>query len=368
MPIYRLLGALILTAALAMPVHAEDAVDYQLEILRADLRHPWSVAFLPEGGMLVTERGGRLLRLSDDGVKRVEIRNTPSSYVAGQGGYFDVVLHPDFARDPWIYLSYAQGEPESNATQVLRARLRDDALYDSEVIFTVYPRKDTAHHYGGRMAFLPDGTLLITTGDGFYYRNAAQDLDSQLGKTIRLTDSGGIPTDNPFFGGSQTRARIYTRGHRNPQGLAIAADGTIYLHEHGPRGGDEINRLLPGHNYGWPAVTHGVDYTGARVSPFRELPGMIPPEQVWTPSIAPSGLAVYEGDAFPHWRNSLLVGGLVSRDVRRIKLDPDGNHEESLFSELDARIRDVRTGPDGYIYLLTDAAPGKLVRVRPAAH
>jgi glucose/arabinose dehydrogenase len=211
------------------------------------------------------------------------------------------------------------------------------------------------------MAFLPDGTLLLTTGEGFNYREAAQDINSGLGKVMRMNDDGSPAAGNPF----PEAPYVYTYGHRNPQGLAVAGDGTIWLHEHGPKGGDEVNRLEPGLNYGWPAVTYGIDYSGAIISPYTTLPGMTLPEHYWVPSIAPSGLAVYEGEMFPEWSGDLLVGALVNQEVRHLEIDDNRvASEEALFDSIKARIRDIRVGPDGSIYIVTNASPGEVIRVR----
>ena len=290
------------------------------------------------------------------------LANVPEVYFAGQGGLFDVVLHPGFERNGLVYFSFAEGDPDDNGTAVARGRLTGDALNSVEVIFRNFSRKDTPVHYGGRLAFLPDGTLLLTTGDGFDYREDAQDIASGLGKVLRMNDDGSPAADNPF----PVSPWVYSYGHRNPQGLTVAPDGTVWLHEHGPRGGDEVNRIEAGENYGWPAVTHGVDYSGAEVSPYGEWPGMVSPLWDWTPSIAPSGLLLYQGERFPQWRGDLLVGALVDREVRRLRLEAGAPvEEEALFDELEARVRDVRSGPDGLIYLLL---PDRIVRVVPAGY
>jgi glucose/arabinose dehydrogenase len=217
------------------------------------------------------------------------------------------------------------------------------------------------------MALLADGTLLLTTGDGFDYREQAQNTNSNLGKTIRINRDGSLPSDNPFTAGGGHPA-VWTYGHRNPQGLAVdPANGAIYLHEHGPRGGDEINVLQPGSNYGWPAATFGLDYSGAKVSPFTQLPDMQAPLKVWVPSIAPSGLAVYRGEQFPEWQGSLFVGALVDQEVRRVSFDDDGLHEEAVFPEISARIRDIRTTPDGALLIVTDGSPGAVYRISQSA-
>lgn len=356
--IAMLFSALAATAAAATP--------YKLVTVAEGLDFPWCLAFLPDGEMLVTELGGALRRISPAGDVGEPIAAVPAVHRAGQGGLFDVLPHPDFATNRTIFLSYAAPPANDNATEVLRARLVDGALTDRELIFAVRPRKPTPVHYGGRMVFLPDGTLVLTTGDGFDYREAAQDLGNLMGKTIRIDVDGSIPVDNPFVGRDDAADAVYSYGHRNPQGLALGPDGTLYLHEHGARGGDETNRVVAGANYGWPAVTHGVDYNGAFISPFREAPGMAAPMHVWTPSIAPSGLAVYTGDRFPGWHGDLFVGALVDRDVRRLDVE-DGTlvGEESLFGELGRRIRDVRSH-DGYLYIVEDGPDAQIVRVEPA--
>lgn len=356
----RAFGAAV-SLLLATGAHA-----YQLETLTADLANPWCVAFLPDGSMLVTERAGTLRRVSATGVVGESIANVPPVFFAGQGGLFDVALDPDFANNGWIYLSFAHGNMSANATRVVRAELSGDSLVNVEAIFTASPTKDTPQHYGGRLLFLPDGTLLLTTGDGFDYREQAQNTQSLLGKSVRIRTDGSLPPDNPFSDGRSGHPAVWTYGHRNPQGLALdPATGTVYLHEHGPRGGDEVNVLKPGLNFGWPAITYGMDYSGAYVSPFTAHSGMEQPLHYWVPSIAPSGFAVYRGNAFPEWDGSLLVGALVDREVRRLSPSSDGTlEEEALFSEVDARIRDIRIGPDGLIYLLTDGSPGSLIRVR----
>lgn len=336
-----------------------SAADYRLETWAKGLDLPWSIAFLPDGSALVTELGGQLRRVDVSGQPGAPIENVPAVYFAGQGGLFDVVLHPRFTENHIVYLSYAEGSKKDNGTAIARGRLNGNSLEDVDVIFRNYTRKDTPVHYGGRMAFLPDGSLLLTTGDGFDYREAAQDIDSGLGKVLRMNDNGTPAAGNPFPGAPY----VYSYGHRNPQGLAVSRSGTVWLHEHGPRGGDELNRVESGVNYGWPAITYGVDYSGAVISPYTEWEGMAQPEYYWTPSIAPSGLAIYEADLFPEWKGDLFVGALVDQEVRR--LDISGGKvasEEPVFSEVAARVRDVRVGPDSMLYILT---PDSIVKVTP---
>ena len=341
--------------------------DYQLETVAENLSYPWSIAFLPDGSYLLAQRGGELRKVSQDGQVSEPLAGTPETYVESQGGYFDVILDPDFASNNTVFLAFAYGTPEANATRVVSATLMDDRLENVAAVFTVAPAKDTPVHYGGKLLFLPDGTLLLSTGDGFEYREAAQDKFSQLGKIIRLNKDGSVPADNPFADGEEGDPHVWSYGHRNTQGLTLDPDtGAVYSHEHGARGGDELNLIEPGNNYGWPAITLGINYSGAYVSPFKEWPGMEQPLTYWVPSIAPSGLAWYGGDAFPEWQGDLFVGALVDQEVRRLDLE-NGKvvSEETLFSELEARIREVRVGPDGYLYLLTDSEDGKIIRVKP---
>ena len=360
-----IMGRRCLAVGVIFATATAGGAGYQATTVAEGLEHPWGLAFLPEGTMLVTEHPGRLRRVGSGGTLSEPLTGVPEVYYRGQGGLLDIVLHPDFVSNRLVYLSYSHGDASANATRIARGTLGDEGLDGVEVIFTTEPTKDTPQHYGGAMTFLPDGTLLLTTGDGFDYREEAQNLGSMLGKTLRLTADGGIPEDNPFVGKGGVAAAIWTYGHRNPQGLAVdASTGRVYLHEHGPRGGDELNLLLPGRNYGWPAVTHGKDYSGAYVSPFAELPGMEKPLMHWTPSIAPSGLALYQDDAFPEWQGDLFAGALVDRELRRVDLE-DGAvaGEQSLLSELGERVRYVEVGPDGHLYLLTDSEEGRVLRV-----
>ncbi|MCC5885541.1 MAG: PQQ-dependent sugar dehydrogenase [Gammaproteobacteria bacterium] len=343
------------------------AQNYRIETFAEGIAFPWSIAFLPDGSYLLTERDGRLRRLSESGTVSEPIAGVPPVFARSQAGLFDVLPDPDFVETGVIYLSYAHGDDRANTPRVARARLIEDRLEDLEVIFSGTPKQRTAAHYGGRLAFLPDGTLLFTTGDGFNYREDAQRLDNTRGKTIRIRPDGGIPADNPFVGNPDALDSIWTYGHRNAQGLVVTPDGRVFQHEHGPQGGDELNRLQTGRNYGWPVITHGIDYTGARISPFTEYPGMEQPLVDWTPSTAPSGLTYYDGEAFPDWRGQLFVGALAERSIRRVSLTADGAIDHGkVFEEISSRVRDVRTGPDGFIYVLTDEADGKVLRIRPA--
>ena len=349
--------AVCVFAFLAAPVFA----DYELTEVASGLDHPWSVAFLPNGDHLITERPGKLLRIANNGGMTV-IKGVPDTYFAGQGGFFDVLTQTT-DNETRVYLSYAKGKPDSNGTAIYAADLVGNELKNGRDIFWAKTLKDTPQHYGGRMVFGPNDTVFITTGDGFDYRESAQDKRSELGKVLRIKLDGSVPPDNPLKG--ELSERIWSYGHRNPQGLAVdSADGALYLHEHGPKGGDEINRIERGNNYGWPLATYGVNYSGARVSPYTEYPGTQQPIHYWVPSIGPSGFAIYRGDMFPEWQGDLFVGALVDREVRRLSLENGKiTSEQSVFPEIRDRIRDIRVGPEGALYVVTDGENGRIIKV-----
>ncbi len=342
--------------------------DFTYETVAADLNHPWSLAFLPDGSMLVTERAGQLRVIRDGKLVATPVAGVPDAYVAGQGGMFEVLPDPAFAENQTLYLSFAHGDKKDNATRVVRARFDGAQLTDVKTIFTATPSKDTVHHFGARMAFLPDGTLLVTVGEGSRYREEAQKPENHLGSIVRINTDGSIPADNPYVGDASVQPEIWSWGHRNPQGIVVLpGSAVVYSHEHGPRGGDELNLIEPGKNYGWPAITYGIDYSGAKISPYSELPGMEQPVVYWVPSIAPSGMSYYDGELFPEWRGDLFISALAEQSVRRLQLQ-DGAvvSQEVLFADLGQRIRDVRSGPDGALYLLTDSSRGKVLKVTPA--
>lgn len=346
------------------------AADYRVDTVAAGLDHPWAIAFLPDGRLLVTERPGRLrvVELGVDGrpvLRSTAVEGVPVVMAQGQAGLFDLILHPAFADNGLLYISFAHGTPQANHLRVVRARFDGTRLLDPTPVFTSQPAKQATQHFGGRLAWLPDGTLVFGMGDGNLERTDAQRLHTHLGKMLRIDADGGVPRDNPFVGTDGARPEIYSRGHRNPQGLVMVGD-VLYAHEHGSRGGDELNRIKPGANYGWPLTTGGIDYTYARITPYRALPGIEPPLLEWTPSVAPAGLAWYDAALFPAWRGSLFVATLKEGSVRRVPMTGGvAGPQEVLFRELGERLRDVRVGPDGALYLLTDSAEGRVLRVRP---
>ncbi|WOD37970.1 PQQ-dependent sugar dehydrogenase [Nodosilinea sp. E11] len=342
------------------------------------LEHPWGMTWLPNGDLLITERPGRLRRVSSSGeLDPTPIAGVPDMFTAGQGGLLDIALHPDFETNNWVYFAYADGTSQANRTQVARARLEDNALADWEVIFAVNQDKSDGQHFGSRLLWLPDGTLLVAIGDGGnpplqiggdLARNQAQNLQTHLGAVVRLRDDGSVPDDNPFIDDPTADPLMWSYGHRNIQGLALdPTTNQVWSTEHGARGGDELNRLAPGENYGWPIVTFSEEYSGGPITSETSRPDMVNPVTYWTPATAPSGLAVYRGDRYPQWQGQIFAGGLVSQDIKRIEVDANGNVVNETPIPIGQRVRDVRQGPDGYLYVLTDAANGRLIRLEPTS-
>ena len=338
----------------------------RLTTVARGLEHPWSVAFLPDGRMLVTERPGRLRLVEADGRVGAPIAGVPEVAAVGQGGLLDVILDPAFATNHTIYLSYAEPGEGGAGTAVARARLGDTRLEELAVIFRQRPKVDGGSHFGSRLVFGRDGMLFVTLGER-NQRDEAQSLANHLGTIVRIAPDGTVPSDNPFVSRAGAMPEIWSYGHRNVQGAVLHPEtGRLWTVEHGPRGGDEVNTPLPGRNYGWPVIGYGRHYTGARIGVGTEKAGMEQPVHYYDPSIATSGLAFYTGTAFPAWRGSLFVGGMTARLVSRLELDGTRVvREERVFGEYGRRIRDIRQGPDGSLYLLTDEADGELVRVEP---
>lgn len=367
-----LLAALAAPATAAQVASEPARADARVTEVADGLEHPWSLAFLPDGGMLITERPGRLRHLAPGGALSAPLQGVPKVAAQGQGGLLDVALSPDFARDRLVYLSYAEAGEDRSGTAVGRGRLSADLtrLDDFTVIFRQQPKLSRGQHYGARLVFDRQGFLFVALGEN-NDRPTAQDLDKLQGKVVRLHADGSVPADNPFVGHAGARPEIWSYGHRNPQGMALNSwNGQLWEHEHGPRGGDEINVVVRGANYGWPLATHGINYSGLPIPEAKgdTLPGGQEPRYWWRRSPAISGMAFYTSDRYPQWRGSLFIGALGSEELIRLQLDGERVvAEERLLGERKARIRDVRQGPDGGIYVLTDAAKGALWRVAPAA-
>jgi glucose/arabinose dehydrogenase len=340
-----------------------------VETVAGGLEHPWALAFLPDGRMLVTERPGRVRIVDERGGLSEPLGGVPAVLARGQGGLLDVELDPRFADNRFVYLSYAEpGENGTAGTAVARGRLASNRLEDMEVIYRQHPKVTGENHFGSRLVFARDGTLFLTQGDRFQYRDKAQDLSSGLGKIVRVNSDGTVPSDNPFVGQEAgARPEIWSYGHRNIQAAAVHPHtGQLWTVEHGARGGDELNHPEAGKNYGWPVITYGVDYSGETIGEGMAKPGMEQPVYYWDPVIAPSGMVFYTGDAFPDWKGSILVGSLNPGLLVRLTLkEGQVEHEERYLGDLHERIREVQQGPDGLVYLLTDSSNGRILRLSP---
>jgi glucose/arabinose dehydrogenase len=347
------------------PVSSEEH-RFRVVTVASGLDHPWGLAFLPGGDLLVTERPGRLRLVHEGVLQPAPIAGTPAVAARGQGGLLDVELHPGFAENRLVYLTYSKPGPDGATTALARARFDGTRLVGLADVFVADAWRRTGQHFGSRIVFDDSGHVLFGVGEG-NLKAPAQDLGTHLGKILRLHDDGRVPSDNPFVGRAGARPEIYSYGHRNPQGMTLhPVTRELWESEHGARGGDEVNHIRAGRNYGWPAITHGIDYNGQRISPDTALPGMEQPVLHWTPSIAPSGLAFYTGDRFPRWRGNLFGGALAKEHLRRIVLDGDRAVHQEVLLRGRWRIRTVKVGPDGLLYLLTDEGKGKVLRLEPA--
>jgi glucose/arabinose dehydrogenase len=351
------------------PSGSPAAANLTVETLASGLAFPWAFAFLPDGRILVTERAGRMRLVAKDG-NLSPVDGVPPVFARGQGGLHDVILDREFAKNGTIYFCFAMPVSGGGQTALARARLVDGnpaRLADVRVIFQQEGPPSSGNHFGCRIVQARDGNLFLTTGDHFRYRDEAQSLGNHLGKVIRVTPEGRVPSDNPFVKQAGARPEIWSYGHRNMQGAALnPQSGKLWTHEHGARGGDEINVPEAGKNYGWPVITHGIDYSGAKIGIGTHRDGMEQPIKFWVPSIAPSGMAFYTGDLFPNWRGNLFVGALAGAMLVRLEVNGEKvGTEERLLQNLRERIRDVRQGPDGALYVATDNANGRILRVAP---
>jgi len=363
----RLYMAVSQPLAVDAPPHRENsgAVDFTATAMTDRLKMPWSFAFMPGGDILLTERGGTLQRLDLDSGTLTPVIGVPEVFYEGQGGLLDVALHPDFTTHAWVYLTYSapMGEGRST-TRLARALLKEDALHEWQLLYTAEPAQNTKIHYGGRLLFA-DGYLYMTMGERGQ-RDLAQQLDTDLGKVLRFYPDGSIPTDNPFARAAGARPAIYSMGHRNPQGLARhPVSGELWVTEHGPQGGDELNRLRPGANYGWPVITYGEEYGGGKIGEGTAKAGMEQPVYYYVPSIATAGLSFYQGTQFPDWNGDAFIAALRAFHLNRLEFRSAGKAtEHRMLSELNVRVRDVKQGPDDNLYVLSEQ--GSLIRLEPA--
>lgn len=366
----------VLAACVAGPLqaqgtHSTDHHSFRAVTVVEGLEYPWGLAFLPNGDMLVTERPGRLRVVSGGQLRAEPVAGVPEVFARGQGGMLDVVLHPEYESNQLVYLSFSKPGPDNTATTaVVRGRFDGTRLNDVEEIFEADAYRSRGQHYGSRLAFDRDGLLYVTVGDRGHNPHTeghdAQNLSNHAGSVQRLHDDGRVPADNPFVGRDGAQSSIFTYGNRNPQALAMhPGTGRMWATEHGARGGDELNLLQAGRNYGWPVITHGVNYNGQEIGVGREQAGMEQPISFWVPSIATSGMAFYTGDRFPAWSGDVFVGGLAGEQLVRLRLDGTNVVEREVVLEEAGRVRDVRVGPDGLIYLLIDAAEGRMLRLEP---
>ena len=358
-------GVTVEAASQTEPANLDFSI--KLTELASDLEFPWGLVSLPDGSMLVTEREGRLRAITDGALVEAPIAGGPEAYVDAQGGYLGLALDPDFETNRVIYLSYSSGDSDANRTTVARAEINEDLseLTNVEEIFRG-AEKEGGYHFGGQLEFMDDGTLLVALGDGFKWKDDAQTTDNYFGKVARINSDGTIPDDNPFTDGAAPA--VYSYGHRNVQGLEYdPVTGTMWAHEHGPKGGDELNVIEAGNNYGWPAITYGVNYNGSIITDQTEAEGMEQPKIKWVPSIAPSGMVLYTGDKYPGWKGDLFIGGMNGpAGLKLVRIDLDGNSvqdEEHLLTDERIPIRAVTQGTDGYLYIATHDLSGSVYRL-----
>jgi glucose/arabinose dehydrogenase len=351
------------------PTPASIKGGLQVQAIARELEHPWSLAFLPDKRMLVSERPGRLRVVGSDGRVSEPLSGVPQVYASGQGGLLDVVLSPTFEKDRSVYLSFAEPGEGGAGTAVARGRLGERGLENTQVIWRQQPKVSGPNHWGSRIVFRPDGTLFVTLGERFNYSEKAQDLSTTLGKIVRINPDGSAPRDNPFVNRAGARPEIWSYGHRNVQAAALhPQSGQLWTVEHGARGGDELNHPDDGKNYGWPVISYGTHYSYLKIGEGTAKAGMEQPVYYWDPVIAPSGMTIYTGDLFAGWKNNFLIGSLTPGGlVRLVMKDAKVAQEERYLGDLRERIRDVRQAPDGSLYLLTDARNGQILRITPAA-
>ena len=373
-------GLIFLIIAIPIILACTDAIDlgthnpeaenktqsFKVDTIAVDLKNPWGMAWLPDGRMLFTERSGEIRVVKDGKLTEDRISGVPEVYARGQGGLLDIKLHPNYAENGWIYISYSSPNPDGEGanTAIMRAKLQGNSFVNQEKLFQATPYSTRGQHYGSRIVFDDQGYMFFSVGERGQMENA-QNLGNHSGKIHRLHDDGRVPTDNPFVGNDAAMPSIWSYGHRNPQGMIRdASTGTIWAHEHGPRSGDELNIVEKGKNYGWPEISYGINYNGTILTEYQEKEGMEQPVHQWTPSIAPCGMAHYTGDLFPEWKGNLFVGALSFRYLARVVIDGDKFVEEEKLLDQIGRVRAVEQGPDGYIYVATEG-PGMIIRLMP---
>lgn len=332
-----------------------NSINYTTELIVSDLNNPWGMAFLPDGSLLITEKSGVLIHV-ENGVKN-RVQNVPEVLLIGQGGLLDIELHPNYQTNGWIYLSYSspEGSKEQGNTAIMRAKLEDNSLVNAKVLYKATPNTDASVHFGSRIEFDKDGYLYFSIGDRYNRDINPQDITRDGGKIYRLKDDGSIPKDNPFVNEENAKKAIFSYGHRNPQGMALhPTSGKIWVHEHGPKGGDEINKIEKGKNYGWPVITYGKNYSGTSITDLTAAPGMEQPIHYWVPSIAPCGMTFVTSDKYPDWKGDLLVGSLKFGYLERLIFKGEKvSRREKLFDGI-GRVRNVRQAPDGYLYVAVE--------------
>lgn len=341
-----------------------DSKDYSIETVVPNIKVPWGMTWLPDGTLLVTERGGSIFKIKNKEV--TEIGNVPKVVARGQGGMMDIAIHPNYNENGWIYFSFSspEGEGEGSNTALLRARLKDNQLVDIQTVYKASPNSSRSHHFGSRIVFDREGFVYLTIGDRGNHDENPQDITHDGGKVYRLHDDGRIPSDNPFVNAENAKTAVFSYGHRNPQGMCLhPKSGDIWTHEHGPRGGDEINIIKKGANYGWPTITYGINYNGTTITDETQRPGMEQPLYYWTPSIAPSGMTFVTGKTYPNWENTLLVGSLVFEYLERLHIEDQKVVKRVKMLEGIGRVRNVMQGPDGFIYV---GVEGKgILKIKP---
>lgn len=345
-------------------VIASEEIKFTVDTLTKSLNNPWGIAFLPDGRILVTERAGEIRIFKDGALLEEKITGVPEVFAVGQGGLLDIELHPDYATNGWIYLTYAKPGEGGGGTTLARVKLEGNSFTGLEELFSAQPFSETGLHFGSRIAFDGKGYVFFSSGERGEMQNA-QKLENHLGKILRLHDDGRVPTDNPFVNTKGAKPEIWSYGHRNPQGLVYDKDsGILWNHEHGPKGGDELNKVEKGNNYGWPAITYGINYDGKPITDKTEMEGMTQPVTYWVPSIAPCGMTIVKGDKFGAWKNNLLIGALAFQHVARVVLNGDEYVKQEKLLDQVARVRAVKESPDGFVYVATEG-PGMLLKLTP---